>query len=159
MFDEADAALGEPLSRLCFEGPEDQLQLTENTQPAILTVSIAAARVLDVARASRRRSSRATAWASTPRWSRRARSPSPTPCAWCAAAGGTCRRRCRWAAAPWPRCSASTPTHVAAACEEAAQGEVVAPANLNAPGQVVIAGTAAAVERAGERARRAAPSA
>ena len=46
VFDEADAALGEPLSRLCFEGPEDRLMLTENTQPAILTVSVAAARLL-----------------------------------------------------------------------------------------------------------------
>ena len=45
-FAEADAALGEPLSRLCFEGPEDQLTLTENTQPAILAVSIAAYRLL-----------------------------------------------------------------------------------------------------------------
>ena len=42
---EADAALGEPLSQLCFDGPEDRLVLTENTQPAILTVSIAAARL------------------------------------------------------------------------------------------------------------------
>ena len=46
VFDEADDALGFPLSRLIFEGPEDQLKLTEHTQPAILTVSIAAARVL-----------------------------------------------------------------------------------------------------------------
>jgi [acyl-carrier-protein] S-malonyltransferase len=45
-FDEADEALGFPLSRLIFEGPEDQLKLTEHTQPAILTVSVAAARVL-----------------------------------------------------------------------------------------------------------------
>lgn len=45
-FDEADEALGFKLSQLCFEGPEDQLKLTENTQPAILTVSVAAARVL-----------------------------------------------------------------------------------------------------------------
>ena len=45
-FAEADAALGFPLSRLCFEGPEADLRLTENTQPAILTVSVAAARVL-----------------------------------------------------------------------------------------------------------------
>lgn len=45
-FDEADAALGFSLSRLCFEGPEDQLRLTENTQPAILTVSVAVARIL-----------------------------------------------------------------------------------------------------------------
>src|SRR3569833_2352406 len=45
-FEPADAALGFSLSRLCFEGPEDQLRLTENTQPAIMTVSVAAARVL-----------------------------------------------------------------------------------------------------------------
>jgi [acyl-carrier-protein] S-malonyltransferase len=46
IFNEADQALGFPLSRLIFEGPEDQLKLTEHTQPAILTVSVAAARVL-----------------------------------------------------------------------------------------------------------------
>src|SRR5437667_3786441 len=45
-FDEADAALGEPLSQICFEGPEEALMLTENTQPAILAVSVAAARLL-----------------------------------------------------------------------------------------------------------------
>ncbi|MFZ0338861.1 MAG: ACP S-malonyltransferase, partial [Terracidiphilus sp.] len=45
-FAEADAALGFPLSKLCFEGPEEDLRLTENTQPAIMTVSVAAARVL-----------------------------------------------------------------------------------------------------------------
>ena len=45
-FDEADASLGEALSRLCFEGPEDRLDLTENTQPAILAVSTAACRLL-----------------------------------------------------------------------------------------------------------------
>src|SRR5690242_21498867 len=46
VFDAVDAALGEPLSRLCFEGPDDQLKLTANTQPAILTVSAAIAAVL-----------------------------------------------------------------------------------------------------------------
>ncbi|HSK08924.1 MAG TPA: ACP S-malonyltransferase, partial [Vicinamibacterales bacterium] len=45
-FAEADEALGEPLSRLCFEGPEETLRLTENTQPAILAVSVAAYRLL-----------------------------------------------------------------------------------------------------------------
>ena len=45
-FAEADEALGEPLSRLCFEGPEDRLVLTENTQPAILATSVAAYRLL-----------------------------------------------------------------------------------------------------------------
>src|SRR5260370_29928894 len=46
VFDEADEALGFPLSKLIFDGPEDQLKLTEHTQPAILTVSVAAARIL-----------------------------------------------------------------------------------------------------------------
>src|SRR4051812_28882873 len=46
VFDEADEALGFALSRLCFEGPDDQLKLTENTQPALLTVSVAALAVL-----------------------------------------------------------------------------------------------------------------
>src|SRR5258708_28989441 len=46
VFDEADRALGFPLSKLIFDGPEDQLRLTEHTQPAILTVSVAAARIL-----------------------------------------------------------------------------------------------------------------
>src|SRR5678815_447182 len=46
VFEEADRVLGFPLSTLCFQGPEDQLKITENTQPAILTVSIAAHRVL-----------------------------------------------------------------------------------------------------------------
>jgi len=45
-FEEADEALGLKISQLCFEGPEDQLRLTENTQPAILTASVAAWRVL-----------------------------------------------------------------------------------------------------------------
>src|SRR5260221_11305833 len=47
VFEEADTALGFALSELCFDGPPDQLQLTENTQPAILTVSIAALRALE----------------------------------------------------------------------------------------------------------------
>ena len=49
VFEEADTALGFALSELCFNGPADQLQLTENTQPAILTVSIAALRALEQA--------------------------------------------------------------------------------------------------------------
>src|SRR5712691_2712939 len=47
VFEEADSALGFSLSQLCFNGPAEQLQLTENTQPAILTVSIAALRALE----------------------------------------------------------------------------------------------------------------
>ena len=47
VFEEADSALGFPISKLCFEGPEDDLKLTANTQPAILTVSVAAYRALE----------------------------------------------------------------------------------------------------------------
>src|SRR4029078_12458887 len=47
VFDEADRALGFSLSRLCFEGPEEELKLTQNTQPAILTASVAVFRVLE----------------------------------------------------------------------------------------------------------------
>ncbi len=47
VFDEADRVLGFPLSRLCFEGPEEDLKLTENTQPAILATSVALFRVLE----------------------------------------------------------------------------------------------------------------
>ena len=47
VFEEADAALGESLSQLCFEGPEEDLKLTANTQPAVLTASIAILRALD----------------------------------------------------------------------------------------------------------------
>src|SRR2546423_15143533 len=54
VFDEIDAALGFPLSKLCFEGPDDQLKLTENTQPAILAVSSALHAVLEEKGAARR---------------------------------------------------------------------------------------------------------
>ena len=152
-FAEADAALGEPLSRLCFEGPEDQLTLTENTQPAILAVSIAAYRLRAVdghAAGVRRRPQ--------PRrvlGERRRRHLGVRRCAArsCDAAAATCRRRCRSAPARWPRFSGLDAATVAQACEEAAQGEVVSPANLNGGGQVVIAGARDAVARAGARAK------
>ena len=54
VFEEADEALGFAISRLCFEGPDDQLKLTENTQPALLTVSMAAFEVLRARTAWRR---------------------------------------------------------------------------------------------------------
>ena len=93
-FEEADDALGYKLSQLCFEGPEDQLKLTEITQPAILTVSVAAWRVLQ-SKAITPPMSRATAWESIRRTSRRARYRSPTPCVPFATVANTCRRRCQ----------------------------------------------------------------
>jgi [acyl-carrier-protein] S-malonyltransferase len=151
-FEQADAALGEPLSRLCFEGPEDRLMLTENTQPAILTVSVAAYRLLS----SNGLEPAFVAGHSLGEYSAHV-------------AAGTLsfedalrmvRRRGRYMQEAVPVSAGAMAAilgldagDVARVCEEVADGEVVAPANLNGPGQVVIAGTAAAVRRAGERAK------
>ena len=151
-FEEADTAFGGGLSGLCFEGPEDQLTLTEHTQPAILTVSIAAARVL----ASHGIQPDLVAGHSLGEYSANV-------------AAGTfgfadtvrvVRRRGRYMqeAVPVGRgaMAAILGLDVAAvrrACEDVAQGEVVSPANINSPDQVVIAGATAAVQRAGERAK------
>lgn len=151
-FEEADAALGEPLSRLCFEGPEDQLQLTRNTQPAILAVSIAAFRLLTakgiqpsfVAGHSLGEYS-ANVAAGTMEFTDALR---------------IVRRRGQYMQEAVPVGSGSMAAIlgldaalVAQACEEAAGGDVVSPANMNGGGQVVIAGSRDAVTRAGERAK------
>jgi [acyl-carrier-protein] S-malonyltransferase len=152
VFDEADAALDEPLSRVCFEGPEEQLRLTENTQPAILTVSIAAARLL----AARGIVPAMAAGHSLGEYSAHVAAGTLA----FADAVRTVRRRGRYMQEAVPVGQGAMAAilglegdAVARACTEAADGDVVAPANLNAPGQVVIAGTAAAVARAGERAK------
>ena len=152
VFDEADAALGEGLSRLCFEGPEERLVLTENTQPAILTVSIAAARLLQ----SRGIHPQIVAGHSLGEYSAHVVAGTLA----FADAVRIVRRRGRYMQEAVPVGTGAmaavlglTGDEVAAACAEAAEGEVVAPANLNAPGQVVIAGSAAAVARAGARAK------
>jgi [acyl-carrier-protein] S-malonyltransferase len=152
VFDEADAALDEPLSRVCFEGPEEQLRLTENTQPAILTVSVAAARLL----AARGIVPAMAAGHSLGEYSAHVAAGTLA----FADAVRTVRRRGRYMQEAVPVGQGAMAAilglegdAVARACTEAADGDVVAPANLNAPGQVVIAGTAAAVARAGERAK------
>jgi [acyl-carrier-protein] S-malonyltransferase len=151
-FAEADAALGEPLSRLIFEGPDDELRLTRNTQPAILTVSVAASRLL----ASRGFAPAMVAGHSLGEYSAHV-------CAGTiefADAVRIVRRRGRFMQEAVPvgqgAMAALMGLDLAAvvqACEEAAQGEVVSPANMNMPGQVVIAGATGAVARAGERAK------
>jgi [acyl-carrier-protein] S-malonyltransferase len=151
-FAEADAALGLPLSRLCFEGPEDQLTLTENTQPAILTVSVAACRLL----AAKGVQPDFVAGHSLGEYSANV-------------AAGTItfedaviivRRRGRYMQEAVPVGTGAMAAilgldaaAVAEACRDAAQGEVVSPANINGAGQIVIAGSTAAVTRAGERAK------
>lgn len=151
-FEEADATLGEPLSRLCFDGPEDQLTLTENTQPAILTVSIAAYRLLS----SLGLEPSFSAGHSLGEYSAHVAASTMS----FRDALQLVRRRGRYMQEAVPVGEGAMAAilgleapEVARACEEAADGQVVGPANLNGPGQVVIAGSREAVHRAGERAR------
>lgn len=152
VFAEADAALGESLSRLCFEGPEDQLTLTENTQPAILTASVAAWRVL----AARGFAPAFVAGHSLGEYSANVAAGTLA----FADAVRTVRNRGRYMQEAVPVGQGAMAAIlgleadvVRQACEEAAEGDVVSPANINGAGQVVIAGTAAAVERASARAK------
>jgi [acyl-carrier-protein] S-malonyltransferase len=151
-FDEADAALGLPLRQLCFEGPEAQLTLTEHTQPAILTASVAAYRVLE----ARGLQPAMMAGHSLGEYSAHVAAGTIG----FADAVQVVRNRGRYMQEAVPVGTGAMAAVigleaalVAEACREAAEGDVVSPANMNAPGQVVIAGSAAAVARAGERAR------
>jgi [acyl-carrier-protein] S-malonyltransferase len=151
-FAEADAALKEPLSDLIFNGPADRLTLTENTQPAILTMSVAVWRWLE----SRGVKPAFVAGHSLGEYSAHV-------------AAGTLpfgdavrlvRNRGRYMQEAVPVGQGAMAAilgldenGVNEACAEAAQGEVVSAANLNGSGQIVIAGTAAAVARASERAK------
>ena len=151
-FAEADAALGRSLSGLCFDGPDDQLTLTENTQPAILATSIAAWRVLEAR-------GLAPAWAAGHSLGEYSAHVAAGTFGFADAVRIVSHRgRYMQEAVPVGTGAMAAilgldAATVTAACEAAAQGEVVSPANLNAPGQVVIAGTKAAVERAGVEAK------
>jgi [acyl-carrier-protein] S-malonyltransferase len=154
VFAEADQALSEPLSRLCWEGPEESLMLTENTQPAILTASIAAYRVLE----SEGLAANVAFMAGHSLGEYSAHVAAGTISF--ADAVRTVRRRGRYMQEAVPVGTGSMAAilgldaaKVVQACEEAAEGEVVSPANLNGAGQVVIAGATNAVERAGIRAK------
>jgi len=145
-FEEADEALGYKLSQLCFEGPEDQLRLTEVTQPAILTVSIAALRVLE-GRISR---PCFVAGHSLGEYSAHVASGTMT----FADAVRTVRNRGKYMQEAVPVGVGAMAAilgmdleKVAEVCRDAAQGEVCSPANINSPEQVVISGNTAAVER------------
>jgi [acyl-carrier-protein] S-malonyltransferase len=153
-FAEADDALGESLSAQCFDGPEDRLMLTENTQPAILAMSTAVARLVK----SRGVDASFAAGHSLGEYSAHVAAGTIS----FADALRTVRRRGRYMQEAVPVGEGAMAAilgldadAVARACAEAAEGEVVTPANLNAPGQVVIAGHTKAVARAGERAKAA----
>jgi [acyl-carrier-protein] S-malonyltransferase len=148
-FDEADEALGYKLSQLCFEGPEEKLRMTEVTQPAILTVSVACYRVLE----SIGLLPSAVAGHSLGEYSAHVAAGTLT----FADAVRTVRNRGKYMQEAVPAGQgamaailALAADQVRAACEEAAQGEVCQPANINSPDQVVISGNKAAVERAAE---------
>ncbi len=154
VFEEADRALGFELSKLCFEGPDDALKMTENTQPALVTVSIAALAVLTekglkpdyVAGHSLGEYSALVAAGSLE----------------FADAVRLVRKRGRYMQEAVPPGTGAMAAllklpegKLEGVLSEAAQGEVVSAANLNSPDQVVIAGRAAAVQRAVELAKAA----
>ncbi|MCP3144805.1 ACP S-malonyltransferase [Pyxidicoccus xibeiensis] len=154
VFEAADEALGEKLSTLCFEGPEDALKLTANTQPAILTVSVAAHAVFSkrgpvpafVAGHSLGEYSALVA----------AGALSLGDAARAVRARGTFMQEAVPAGVgAMAAILGLEPQKVKAACDAAAEGQVVAPANYNSPEQTVIAGDAAAVERAGVKCKEA----
>ena len=145
-FEEADEALGYKLSQLCFDGPEEQLRLTEITQPAILTASIAALRVLEgqISRPS------FVAGHSLGEYSAHVASGTMN----FADAVRTVRNRGKYMQEAVPVGVGAMAAilgmeleKVAAVCKDAAQGEVCSPANINSPEQIVISGNTAAVER------------
>ncbi len=152
-FEEAEDALGLDLRELCFRGPEAELNRTEYTQPAILTASVAALRVLE------RHGGVRPAWVA----GHSLGEYSALVCAGAfplAEAAVVVRERGRLMQEAVPRGEGSMAAilgldaaAVSELCEEAADGEVVAPANLNGGGQVVVSGARGAVERASQLAR------
>ncbi len=148
VFDDIDAALGFPISQLCFEGPEEELKLTKNTQPAILAVSAALHAVLEDRGVTRRD---LVAGHSLGEYSAIVSVGGLTP----AEAAKIVHQRGTFMQEAVPVGAGGmaaligpTVEEVRSICEEAAQGDVVSVANINAPGQTVIAGTKSAVDRA-----------
>ncbi|HTG82432.1 MAG TPA: ACP S-malonyltransferase, partial [Geobacteraceae bacterium] len=152
-FQEADDALGSSLSKLCFEGPEEALKLTANTQPAILTVSVAALRVVaaetgltaDYLAGHSLGEYSALVVAGVIGFGDAVRTVRDR--------GTFMQEAVPVGVGAMAAILGVEPEVLAEICTEAAQGEVVAPANFNSPGQIVIAGHASAVNRAIEIAK------
>jgi [acyl-carrier-protein] S-malonyltransferase len=148
IFEAADAALGQKLSTLCFDGPEEALKLTVNTQPAILTVSAAAHAVL----AKRAAAPAYVAGHSLGEYSALVAACAltlPDAVAAVRARGSFMQQAVPQGAGAMAAVLGLAPEKVAEVCEQAAGGQVLSPANYNSPDQTVIAGHAEAVERAG----------
>jgi [acyl-carrier-protein] S-malonyltransferase len=152
-FEEADAALGYKLSQVCFEGPEEQLKLTEITQPAILTMSIAAWRVLQSQGIT-------AAWVAGHSLGEYSAHVAAGTLSFTDAVR-TVRNRGKYMQEAVPVGVGAMAAVLALAtdklqqvCEEAGQGEICGAANLNSPDQTVISGNKAAVQRAAELAKK-----
>jgi [acyl-carrier-protein] S-malonyltransferase len=154
VFDEADKALGFSISKMCFEGSEEDLKLTANTQPAILTCSIATYRVLE----EKGLAPDFVAGHSLGEYSALVAAGSLK----FADAVRLVRQRGSYMQEAVPAGKGAmaaimglSPAVVSDVCKRAAQGQVCAPANLNSPDQTVISGDADAVKRAVELASQA----
>jgi len=148
VFEEADQALGFSISRLCFAGESEELQLTENTQPAILTVSVAAVRAMQAVGFP---GAAYLAGHSLGEYSALVCSGALS----LADAVRTVRTRGEYMQAAVPVGTGAMAaviggklSDIEAACVGASQGQICAPANINSPSQVVIAGNTEAVDRA-----------
>jgi [acyl-carrier-protein] S-malonyltransferase len=154
VFEEADDTLRFSLSGVCFYGPEEELKLTENTQPAILTTSVAALKVLQTEKGI---DPQFAAGHSVGEYSALVASGALT----FAEAVETVRLRGRFMQEAVPVGEGAMAAvlgmereDVERLCEEVAAGEVVSPANFNCPGQIVIAGHSTAVQRAIEKVKQ-----
>ncbi len=150
VFEEADEALGFAISRLCFEGPAEDLQLTENTQPAILTVSVAAFRAMMDAGIS---APAFVAGHSLGEYSALVAAGALS----LSEAVRTVRARGRYMQEAVPVGTGAMAaviggelSEIQRVCEEASQDQVCSVANFNSPGQAVIAGNTEAMDRAVE---------
>ena len=148
VFEEIDDALGFSISRLCFEGPDDQLKLTENTQPAILAVSSALYAVLEEHGVARRDLVAGHSLGEYSAIVSVGGLTAPEAAKLVRARGKFMQDAVPVGTGGMAALIGPTVEEARAICEEAAEGEVVSVANINAPGQIVIAGTKAGIDRA-----------
>ena len=148
VFDEIDAALGFSISRLCFEGPEEDLKLTQNTQPAILAVSAAIHAVLEEHGATRRDLVAGHSLGEYSAIVSVGGMAAPLAAKIVRSRGQFMQEAVPVGTGGMAALIGPTADEARAICEEAAEGEVVSVANINAPGQIVIAGTKSGIDRA-----------
>ncbi|HEX8411211.1 MAG TPA: ACP S-malonyltransferase [Thermoanaerobaculia bacterium] len=148
VFEEIDDALGFSISELCFNGPDDQLRLTENTQPAILAVSAALHAVLEEHGATRRDLVAGHSLGEYSAIVSVGGLTAPEAAKLVRARGKFMQEAVPVGTGGMAALIGPTVEEAQAICDEAAEGDVVSVANINAPGQIVIAGTKGGIERA-----------